>query len=81
MKLRVCLHFLFLLKKVSLSLSKYERVLRFSNDRVVGFSSPSLPFLKKKVVRCRNVYNLQCIRYTTPEHVPHSLCKLKLNYY
>ena len=33
-----------------------------------AFLARACLFFKKKVVRCRNVYNLQCIHYTTPEH-------------
>ena len=62
---KVCLHlfvygFIFSLKKWAYL--KYERVLLYSNDRLVGFSSPSssLLFTLKKVVSCCiiNVYNL-----------------------
>ena len=53
---KVCLHlfvygFIFSLKKWAYL--KYERVLLYSNDRLVGFSTPSLfIFFKCKVVSC-----------------------------
>ena len=56
---------------------KCERVLFSSKDKLVGFSSPSFSdvFLNKKL---KSIPRFSAMHCPTPEHVPHSLCRLKI---
>ena len=51
-----------------LSSLKCERVLFFSKDKLVGFSSP----------RLKSIPRFSAMHCPTPEHVPHSLYRLKI---